>query len=98
MAFSLVFTDEARGNLKGLEAAPALAKRLNAVRKTLGDLETNPRHPSLQTPEFRSLSDAFGTKVFQAYAEQRTPAAYRIFWHYGPGKRQITIIAITRHP
>ena len=98
MAFSLVFTYEARGNLKELEAAPALAKRLNAVRKTLGYLETNPRHPSLQAHEFRSLSDAFGTKVFEAYAEQKTPAAYRIFWHYGPGKRQITIIAITRHP
>lgn len=98
MAFSLVFTEEARANLKELEAAPALAKRLKAVRKTLGYLETNPRHPSLQTHEFKSLSDAFGTKVFEAYAEQQTPAAYRVFWHYGPARQQITIIAITRHP
>ncbi len=98
MAFSLLFTAEAKNDLKELETAPALAKRLKTVRKTLGYLETNPRHPSLQTHEFKSLSDAHGTKVFEAYAEQRTPAAYRVFWHYGPAKGQITIVAITQHP
>jgi hypothetical protein len=98
MAFSLVFTEEAKANLKKLETDPGVAKRLKAVRKTLGYLETNPRHPSLQTHEYKSLSDPHGGKVFEAYAEQSTPAAYRIFWHYGPGKQQITIIAITSHP
>jgi hypothetical protein len=39
-----------------------------------------------------------GEEVFESYAEQATPAAYRIFWCYGPKKGQITIIAITRHP
>jgi hypothetical protein len=37
-------------------------------------------------------------KIFEAYAEQSTPAAYRIFWYYGPGNKQITVIAITPHP
>ena len=36
--------------------------------------------------------------VFEAYAENQTPGAYRIFWCYGPDKKQITIIAITPHP
>jgi hypothetical protein len=98
VSFSLVFTSEAVANLKELEAAPALAKRLKAVRKTLAFLEANPRHPSLQTHEFKSLSETFGAKVFEAYAEQNTPSAYRVFWHYGPDKRQITVVAITRHP
>jgi hypothetical protein len=97
VAFSLVFTEEAAASLKELEKTPALAKRLKAVRKTLGFLETNPRHPSLQTHEFKSLSAALGSKTFEAYAEQNTPAAYRVFWHYGPEKQQITIFAITRH-
>jgi hypothetical protein len=42
--------------------------------------------------------------MFEAYAQNNTPGAYRIFWHYGPdeasGKKRIpiiTIIAITRH-
>ena len=29
---------------------------------------------------------------------QNTLAAYRIFWHYGPDARVITILAITSHP
>ncbi len=44
------------------------------------------------------MSGAAGEKVFESYAEQDTPAAYRIFWRYGPDKGQITILAITRHP
>jgi len=39
-----------------------------------------------------------GEKVFDTYAENKTPAAYRIFWHYGPEPGGITIIAITPHP
>jgi len=98
MAFSLLFTEEAVADLEELERDRGLSKRLKAVRKTLGLLEVNPRHPSLQTHEFESLSKAWGEKVFEAYAEQGAPAAYRIFWHYGPAKREITIVAITRHP
>lgn len=30
--------------------------------------------------------------------DNRTPGAYRIFWAYGPLKKQITILAITLHP
>ena len=37
-------------------------------------------------------------EIFEAYAENKTPAAWRIFWYYGPNKKQITILAITPHP
>jgi len=36
--------------------------------------------------------------VFEAYAENRTPGAYRIFWCYGPEQAELTVIAITPHP
>lgn len=98
MTFSLVFTNEARANLRELERDRGLAKRLKAVRRTLAQLEANPRHPSLQTHEYESLTGPGGRKVFEAYAEQNTPAAYRVFWHYGPGRDQITVVAITPHP
>ena len=75
-----------------------LAKRYKAVRKTLGRLEINPRHPGLQSHKFQSLSGPKGEEVFEVYAEQKTPAAYRVFWYYGPAKGQITILAITTHP
>jgi hypothetical protein len=58
----------------------------------------NPRHNSLQTHEYMSLKGPNGEKVFEAYAERSTPAAYRVFWYYGPSKGIITILAITSHP
>jgi hypothetical protein len=94
----LEFTDEAKGQLERLCAEPALSKRLKSVRKALGYLETNPRHPSLQTHKFQSLKGPNKEDVFEAYAENQVPAAYRIFWYYGPTQGKITIIAITPHP
>ena len=91
-------TPTARRQLEELERDKSLEKRLKAVRKTLGLMETNLHHPSLNTHEYKSLKGARGEKVFEAYAESRTPAAYRVFWHYGPGKNEITVLAITPHP
>lgn len=98
MSFSLKFTSQAEADLKSLEEDNSLLKRLKAVRKALGYLETNPKHPGLETHKYSSLSDPRGEDVFEAYAENKTPAAYRIFWFYGPDKKEITIIAITPHP
>jgi hypothetical protein len=98
VSFELLFTDRAAADLDALQAAASLAKRLKAVRKALGLLETNPRHPGLNTHKFRSLKGPGGEEIFEVYAENKTPAAWRIFWYYGPDKKQITIIAITPHP
>lgn len=97
-SFNLVFTEQANNDLDSLEQNTHLKKRLKAVRKALGYLEVNPRHPSLNTHKYTSLQGENGEEVFEAYAENKTPAAYRIFWHYGPDKKMITIIAITSHP
>jgi hypothetical protein len=76
-----------------------LAKRLKAARKTLGILEVHgPRHPGLQSHEYSTLRGTRGEDVWESYVEQRTPAAYRIFWHYGPADGEITVLAITSHP
>jgi len=98
--FELVFTQNAQEELARLQEATRHAGLLKQVKKTLGFLQTNPRHPSLQTHVFHSLENPYDPhgKVFEAYVQQHTPAAYRIFWCYGPQKGQITIIAITPHP
>jgi hypothetical protein len=98
VTFRFLFTAQARADLEVLETDGGLVKRYKAVRKTLGLLAANPRHPSLHTHEYTSLSERTGTKVFEAYAENRTAAAYRVFWCYGPERDQITVIAITPHP
>ena len=66
--------------------------------KTLGYLEVNPRHNSLESHEIAPLTRRYGMKVWQSYLENQTPAAGRIFWAYGPGKREITILAVEPHP
>lgn len=92
MPFALKFTLEAAATYRKLEADTASKKRFKAVHKTLGLLEQNPRHPSLNTHKYTALKGLGGEEIFEAYAENRTPAAYRIFWHYGPDKQVITII------
>ncbi len=47
-------------------------------------METNLRHPSLHTHKFDAIESPFGAEVFESYAQNKTPEAYRIFWCYGP--------------
>jgi hypothetical protein len=96
--FEIYWTDESKASFNHLKSAASLSKRAKAVKKTIQMLASDPHHRSLQTHEYSSLKGPQGEKVFEAYAEQNTPAAYRVFWYYGPAKNQITIVAITRHP
>jgi hypothetical protein len=96
--YELIFTPQGDSDLLEIENDPAKRKVLQAVRKTLGFMETNLRHPSLNTHEYTSLKGPNGEKVFEAYVQQKTPSAYRVFWYYGPDRGQLTIVAITPHP
>jgi hypothetical protein len=96
--FEIEWTQAAEDTFNQLKNDASQEKRYKAVKKTIHFLAENPRHSSLQTHEYFSLKGPNGEKVFEAYAEQKTPAAYRVFWYYGPAKGIITIIAITPHP
>ena len=98
MKFVLDFTNTAKQTLKKLKRDSGSGKRYKAVRKTLKLLAENPRYPGLQTHQYHSISGPHGEKIFEAYAEQKTPAAYRVFFYYGSRKGEITIFAITPHP
>ena len=67
------------------------------VAKAVSQLAADPRQ---HTHEYDSLAHPFDPqgKVFEAYAQNKTPGAYRVFWCYGPEKGEMTIIAITPHP
>ena len=99
MSFVLNFTPESHEQHQVLKKDPSKIAVESQVGKCLGYLEVNPRHPSLRTHKFTSLQNPFNPRepVFEAYAQNRTPGAYRIFWCYGPRKGEITIIAITPH-
>ena len=97
MSFRMIFTKTALKQREKLRSDPSLKKKYKAVKKSVNLLAVNPRHPSLNTHEYSSLSKEFGQKVFEAYAENRTAGAYRIFWCYGE-RGTIVIISIVPHP
>ena len=96
--FTIFFTDEAKEQYKNIKNNMGLLKRYKAVKKAIKYLAADPRHKSLNTHEFVGIKGYHEEKVFEAYAEQSTPGAYRIFWSYGPKEKQITIISIVPHP
>lgn len=96
--FQIRLTQEAQDQYDYLKIDKGLQKRHKTVQKTLQFLKHNPRHPGLQSHKFTSLEGPKGEEIFESYAEQNTPAAYCVFWYYGPDKSQITVISITAHP
>ena len=96
--FELEWTDEAKEVYNRLKGNPSQKIRYNAVKKTIKYLSENPQHNSLQTHPFLSLEGPNGEKVFEAYAQQNTHAAYRVFWYYGAKRDIIVLLTITAHP
>ena len=66
--------------------------------KAMGYLRDNPRHPSLKSHDIEAISQRVGFKVWQSYLENKKSGARRMFWTYGPGRKEITILAIEPHP
>jgi hypothetical protein len=73
-------------------------KYFKKLVRTLSFLSNNPRQPSLQTHEIDTLTTKYGFKVFEAYLENNTPAAGRVFWAYGPERGDFTILGVEPHP
>lgn len=101
--------DELKAKAQASLKARKTSKRIKAtkdeglykqVHKCITHLKQNPKHPGLQTHEYSSIPHPYDDqkKVFEAYAQNKPPGAYRVFWCYGPDKKQITIVAITPHP
>jgi hypothetical protein len=96
--FKIGFSALADKQMGALELDKSKKAVLKQVNKVLGYMETNLKHPSLNTHTFDTFQSPFGGEVFETYAQNNTPGAYRIFWVYGPEKKIITILAITPHP
>jgi len=97
MGFKLLLTTTVRDQLVQLDS-PSTETRLRKVRNALGRLEVDPQYPSLHSHKYTSIHGPNGEEVWESYVENRTPSAWRIFWHYGPGAGVITVVTITPHP
>jgi hypothetical protein len=96
MNFQLRFVPSAVTAMEALQRENP--SKYRKVLKTLGLMETNLRHPSLNTHKYTAIQGCNGEEVFESYVENKTPGAFRVFWHYGPNRQEITIVAITPHP
>ena len=45
-----------------------------------------------------SLTARYETKAWESHLENKSPAAGSIFWVYGPGQGDMTVIGIEPHP
>jgi hypothetical protein len=98
MKFKIEFAELADLQMDVLELDKSKKGILKQVKKALGYMETNLKHPSLKTHKFNEIESPFGGDVFESYAQNRAASAYRIFWVYGPNKAEITVLAVTPHP
>ncbi len=98
MKFDLIFTEKADEHYDAIENDPGKQRVFKDLRKALGYMETNLRHPSLNTHKYSALKGPGNEEIFESYVQQATPGAYRVFWYYGPRKNIITVIAILPHP
>lgn len=98
--WKLAFTARAREELERLRADRSRKLPCQAVERALGKLQSNPRRPGLATHEYKGEKCPHGGKLFEAYAQNQTPGAYRVFWCYVPPPPADTllIVAITPHP
>jgi len=95
VAFKLIFTEEAKGQLEGLGGDE---RKLKRVRKCLRLLESDPKYPGLNSHKYLGLRTPDNRDVWESYVENKTPAAWRVFWCYASAANQITVVAITEHP
>lgn len=92
------FWSELETKIETETASKDEVKLYKKIGKALVLLANDPRYPGLNSHEISSLTARYGQKVWESYLENKTPAAGRIFWTYGPDQGDITIVAIEPHP
>jgi len=97
--FRLLYNPPAFAELSRLSLEGSLKERGRAVKKALAHLERDPRHPGLHTHKLKGELCPHDGDVWQAYAENKRPGAYRITFCYPPGEANtILVIDLMMHP
>ena len=93
-----VFWDDILQRKKTDQLSKDEEKLFTLLGKTLKFLRSNPKHPGLNSHEIEVLSNRYRIKVFQSYLENRTPSAGRMYWVYGPNRKEITSVGLEPYP
>jgi hypothetical protein len=104
--YQLRFGPRAAASLKSLrDGGPAVAGKLKKVGKALALLQQDPHYPGLHSHQYQRFPGHETSKVWDSYVENRSPAAWRVYWMYGPDEKTedgdplqvITVLAIRPH-
>jgi hypothetical protein len=86
------------------DGGASTAVRLAKVRKALGRLSVDPLYPGLRSHLYQHFPGLEKGRVWDSYVDNRTPAAWRIYWMYGPNEVRdgqevpvITVLVIGPH-
>jgi len=91
------FTEGAAATIENLRQRDP--KRHKKVQKALRNLRDHGQdYPGLRTHRYQTVPGANGQAVWQSYIENKTPSAWRMWWHHGPGSGEITILSLASHP
>jgi len=95
MPFALILTPQ----VEGVRAHPKLdAKKRNKITRCLAKLATDPAHPGLSSHRYTEIKGPLGEAIWESYVENHAPSAWRVWWFYGPGEGEITVVAVGPHP
>ena len=94
----LWYTQQAVTDILKLAENKAFKAQYKSVKKAIYYLKQNPKHPSLNTHKFHSRKAPNGKDIFEAYAQNNTPGAYRVFFYYGDKKDTLIIFSVIAHP
>lgn len=97
--FTLLYTPEAKSVLLALQHGPHADKgKLHKTRKALRLLAgEGPSYRGFQTHRYQSVPGPGGKPLWESYIENQTPSAWRMWWIYGPGEADITIVTFGPH-
>lgn len=96
MIYKIEVADSALEDLEKIKKSHKAEILRKKIKNKIELLKQNPKHSSLNSHEYTSLSKRYGVKIFGIYIENKTPGAYRLFWHYH-GNNIIRVVAITPH-
>ncbi len=96
--YRLILTDTARAQIKAVSENPAQAGLEFQLKAAIAKLVHDPKFKGLNSHKYDSLNDRYGKEVWESYVQNNTPGAWRIFWFYGPGKDEVTLVLATPHP
>jgi hypothetical protein len=96
--FKITITPEFKQQLSIIEKDPAHTSLEFQVKAAITKLAHDPKYKGLNSHKFSSLNEKYNCEVWESYIQNNTPGAWRLFWRYGEGKNEITLLLVTPHP